>query len=143
MLSQLTGVDGPFHEVRLTQTHSALATRTRLRGTVDLTRGLDAFGDAGLLRLTGSPLGVVKGSPRPAPEAVAFHVRADLPGSGLPLRWDPRAGESVPLDATATSSNVRGVLAALAAIAATVGLFLLIVRRLRARRDRKIGGGSE
>jgi hypothetical protein len=133
-LTQLTGAGGPFRNVQLVQSRSALATRTKLQGTLDLTQGLEAFGDAGLLRLTGSPLGTAPGVPRPAADAVAFHVRADLPGSGLPLRWDPRMGESVALDAAATSSNVRGVMAAMGAVASAFGFFVLLGNRLRERR---------
>lgn len=57
LLTQLTGQDGVFREVHLTQNRSFSKVQTSFAGTVDLTKGMDGFGDAGLLQRTGYAFG--------------------------------------------------------------------------------------
>ncbi len=57
-IEELTGPSGPFQGFRLEQQRSFARTTTRFAGTVDLARGIEVFGDAGVRQaLGGSDIG--------------------------------------------------------------------------------------
>lgn len=49
MLASLSGPDGPLRDVRLDQSTSFASTRLSAKGTLDLSHGLDTFGDPDLV----------------------------------------------------------------------------------------------
>jgi hypothetical protein len=84
-LAQLSGPSGPFRDLRLERSSSFRSTRWRLRGTVDLSKGADTFGDPQLVSgLGGRDLAVLLQGLAPpgegAPSALALSVSANLPG---------------------------------------------------------------
>lgn len=147
---ELSGDAGPFRSLRLTTRRTLWRTTTTLRGAVDLSGGLEAFGDDTLRRLLGSPLGLAPGEleaelGRPPAEAFSFEVAARLPGtvrSDAPLRqgervaWPVPLGRSVAVSATAVAWNAAGT--GLAALAAGCGLALVV---LLVRRSRRVSWG--
>ena len=56
ILASLSGPDGPFRKVKLTKGGSLFKTHLGFTGTVDLSRGLDTFGDADLSQALGGTL---------------------------------------------------------------------------------------
>jgi hypothetical protein len=145
----------PF-QVLLSDRHSFWTTETILRGTVDLKCGLACFGDAGLTKALGSPIGV-----NPAPLASAagqqpdqvftFSVTADLPGSvgatnatarhGSTVEWTPQLGQVLELTATARAWNRgRVVVVVVAAVVVVAGLLSVGARWSRRRRRGRRGG---
>ncbi len=145
----------PFR-LSLVQHRSFWRTDTTLTGTVDLTCGLDCFGDAGLKGVLGSSVGV-----NPAPleagagqnpdQVFGFAVSARLAGSVVSsnaaseqdgtLHWTPRLGQTLELAAVTRSWNdsriktfaiIGGVL-----VIALLGLLGLGIFRWRRRRRRR------
>jgi hypothetical protein len=133
--------------------HGVWQDHTVLTGRVDLSCGVDCFGDAALARASGSPVGfdastaATEAGVAPA-EALRFSVAVRLPGQvtatnagrrgGALLRWQPQLGHVVVLDATTQSWNTAPIV--VAGIAAGVLLLLLVAglvltwRRFRRRR---------
>lgn len=146
-LEQLGGIEGPFRSLRLTRERSFWKTRTSLAGSVDLTPGLDVFGDQALSeRLGGPTLGVDPAAVerelgRPLADLIAFEVVARLPGDvesnaphtagGRPA-WPVPLGQSVPVTATSQAWNVANIAFAALAVAAALALVAVLVRRSRA-----------
>jgi hypothetical protein len=151
VVEQISGRNGPFTDFRLTRNRSFLTTRTNFTGTVDLSAGVEAFGDDQLrARLGGSSIGV---DPQKLEQQLGqvldriftFRVQTRLPGkvdSNAPLEadqgaeWRPKLGEKVTLVATSSALNTRQVAGAVIAVIAVLALaVLLVVRRLRRRAD--------
>ena len=151
VVEQISGRNGPFTDFRLTRNRSFLTTRTNFTGTVDLSAGVEAFGDDQLrARLGGSSIGV---DPQKLEQQLGqvldriftFRVQTRLPGkvdSNAPLEadqgaeWRPKLGEKVTLVATSSALNTRQVAGAVIAVLAVLALaVLLVVRRLRRRAD--------
>ena len=131
-LASLTGADGPLRDLRVEQTRSPVMTRTRLRGSIDLRSGLAAFGDDRLAQLTGTRAGLPAEQLQAIPaDALDLTVRAELAGAGRPSTWRALPGRRVPVAAAATSSNVRGVVSLLIAVASASALVAGLVRRRR------------
>ena len=128
-VEELNGAQGPFRDFRLTVERSYLDTRTNFTGTVDLSRGLEAFSDETLARRLGSPLGVdlptLEGQlGQPLHEAFRFEVVARLPGEG-PKVWRPELGRRMQLDASTRRWNAERI--AFSGLASVSGLALLVV----------------
>ena len=151
VIDEISGDDGPFADFRLIRQRSFLRTKTTFTGTVDLTAGIEAFGDDQLReRLGGSSIGV---DPEELSERIGtvlnrlftFKVAVRLPGdveSNAPLEadggaeWRPVLGEEVILRATATALDTRRVVGlALAGFAVVALAALVLVRRARRRAD--------
>ena len=151
VIEEISGEGGPFADFRLTRKRSFLRTETTFTGRVDLTAGIEAFGDDQLReRLGGSSIGV---DPEELSERIGtvlnrlftFKVAARLPGdveSNAPVEadggaeWRPVLGEEVTLRATATALDTRRLVGlALAGFAAVALVMLALLRRARRRAD--------
>jgi hypothetical protein len=150
----------PFR-LTLSRHQSFWRTDTTLKGTVDLTCGLSCFGDSGLDRALGSPVGV---NPAPLESAAGqspdqiftFSVTARLTGSlvstnaspqpGGLLEWTPRLGQVVPLAAVTRSWNDSRITAfaigAGALVVVLVGLLSVVIYRWSRRRRRARAAGA-
>ena len=122
--------------VRLTSHRTFWRTSYRLTGKVDLTCGVDCFGDAGLRTATGSTVGVdpgalSAGAGQQPSSVLRFSVEARLPdgvrsadGTVRPDRsvvWTPQLGQVVSLSATSSGLNTGAV-----AVVAAGGVALLV-----------------
>lgn len=56
ILTSISGPDGPLKGVKLTRSSSFTSTKFTAVGTVDLSKGLDAFGDSDLTKALGAPV---------------------------------------------------------------------------------------
>lgn len=146
-VEELSGPGGPFRSLRLTHERSFWKTRSALTGSLDLSAGLDVFGDAALTELLGGPsfgmdpAEVERELGRPLAEVFALEVVGRLPGrveSNAPLVrdgarvWPAGLGETVAVRASAEAWNVPNL--ALAAVALVSGAALLVVLVSRSRR---------
>lgn len=133
---------------------------SRLSGTVDLTCGLDCFGDSGLKASTGNATGVdpgpLLGGQNPA-QIFSFNVQAHLPG-GTPksnaanqsgasgnrsLEWAPQLGRVTILSAETEGWNQGSVvLVSVLAGVALLAMVGLITTWLWRRRRRGPGGAA-
>ena len=137
----------PF-QLRLTTTKSFAYRHTELSGSIDLSCGLSCFGDAGLQKATGSPVGV-----NPAPlekqageqpaQVLRFTLSAALPGtvvstdasgrSGSVVTWTPVVGQKLTLDVVTRTTNAGHRLLVDILVGAGV-LFVVILLVLGRRR---------
>jgi hypothetical protein len=87
ILHQLTLDRGAFHDFKLSKDESLTSTTWTFNGTVDLTKGLDQFGDADLAgALKGDPLGgivpvIEKEEGKPATQMIALDMTVKLPNA--------------------------------------------------------------
>lgn len=145
-IEELSGAGGPFSTLRLTRERGFWKTKTSLTGTVDLTAGLGAFGDAALTETLGAPnLGldpaaVERELGRPLSETVRVELTGRLPGtvtSNAPSSlggggvWPVVLGATSAVTASSEAWNVLTL--ALAGLAAVSGLALLVVLVRRSR----------
>ena len=145
-IEELSGAGGPFSTLRLTRERGLWKTRTALRGTVDLTAGLGAFGDAALAEKLGSPnLGldpaaVERDLGKPLAEAVHVEVVARLPGTVRSNAATTRAGAAVwpvvlgrtaRLSASSEAWNVASLAFGGLAVGSALALLVMLVRRSR------------
>jgi hypothetical protein len=131
---------------------------TDLAGTVNLTCGLNCFGDAGLQSSLGSPIGfnpapLIAESHQDPSQVFSFVVNARLPGrvastnasanDGGVLTWTPRLGQTLVLSATTQDLNWDHLIPVFV-LAGMVLLALIVVGSLmwRSRRRRRKGGGD-
>jgi hypothetical protein len=134
LFDQLTGPDGPFASLALARTRGLLSTTVSLRGSVDLTKGLAAFGDEQLRSATGgvSPLGVDQGAierQAGAPVADAFRLRLVTSLDGASQEQALPLGALTPVAVSQTRRAVEALPFALAGVSALVWLALLLRRR--------------
>lgn len=147
-VEELSGPTGPFRDFELRRDRSFLKTKTAFEGTVDLSGGVENFGDDALReRLGGSALGfdpaeLEQRLGTALSRVFVFRVVARLPGnveSNAPTStdngavWRPVLGERVVLQATAERWNYRNIGAAAVSLAAAAALVVVLVRRRRAR----------
>ena len=152
-VEELSGPTGPFRDFTLRRSRSFLKTRTAFGGRVDLTSGIEAFGDDALRRRLGSPPDGAALGFEPADlerqlgttlkRIFSFRVVARLPGdvsSNAPTRagngavWQPELGEDVRLEATAEQWNARNIGAVAISAITALAFVALVVQRLRHRR---------
>lgn len=146
-MEDLGGRGGPFRSLRLTRERTFWKTRTTLRGAVDLSAGLDAFGDDTLRQRLGGPnLGldpaaVERELGRPLADLFKFEIVAGLPGAfesnapatrGDAAVWPVRLGQTVPVTAGSEAWNVVNIGAAAVSLLAAAALVVVLVRRSRA-----------
>ena len=134
-LEELGGAEGPFRDFRLEVHRSLVRTRTHITGTVDLSSGLEGFGDEFLRRRLGSPLGVDPATVErqlgtPLREVFAFRVRALLPGED-PAVVTPALGQRVELTASAERWNVERLAFGAVSVVAALALVGVLLGRLR------------
>ena len=133
-MEELSGPAGPFRDFQLTVERSYFDTRTALGGTVDLTRGLEVFGDDVLVQRLGSPLGVdtptiERQLGKPLRDAFHFELVARLPGKDARV-WRPALGERVELAVSSTRVNTERIVFSAIALVAGVALVAVLARRL-------------
>jgi hypothetical protein len=154
ILDQISGQNGAFR-LRLSRRRSFFSTSTTFAGTVDLTCGLECFGDRQLQQQLGANLGLDPAKLQQAGIApgqiVGFEVGVHLPGSirttNAPtrsdgdLQWPMKLGEKGSLLATARVLDVtRVVILAAAALALVLLALVLLVRWRRRRRAGRARG---
>jgi hypothetical protein len=147
ILQQLTLGRGAFHDFKLSKDESLTSTTWTFTGTVDLTKGLEQFGDADLAgALNGDPLGgivpvIEKEEGKPATQMIALDMTVKLPNADAkdfkPTFADPaptqinaqavQAKPVVPLPTDGESWLLLVVVAA-ALVGAVVVLFVLRAR---------------
>jgi hypothetical protein len=139
ILGELTGPDGALRDLAVGRSTSFGRTDVEVTGTIDLSGGLEAFGDDGLaFALEGEPLGedaaaIEARIGRPLAEAVTVDVVTDLDGEST--SWSARLGDQ-PEDIAAerTFWNVPVLVLAAVAVAAALALVVvLVVRVVRSR----------
>ena len=105
----------PFQGLRLVRRRSFLKTKTRLTGSIDLSKGLAAFSDPALqAALGGADLGALTDD--------NVHLRFEARLQGQTRTWSPKLGEQVDIAAQAQSWNTGPVAAAIAAVAAVAAV---------------------
>ena len=148
VLSEITGADGALRDLRIDRSTGFGTTSYDFAGTLDLSGGLEAFGDAGLAGLLdGEPLGedaatIEQRLGAPLADAFTFDLSVTLPGSldagtgedraGQAI-WSPRLGDPA-VDLSASSTERRTpvfVLAGVAVVSAVAVVVLLVVRLVR------------
>ena len=142
------GSQRPF-QLNLATHHSFWRTSTSLTGRVNLTCGLDCFGDSGLKAATGSTAGVdagplEKSSGEQPDQVFGFSVLARLPGSvnhtnaashlGGRAEWTPHLGQTLDLTATTEALNWTRVIAAAVVVGLIVVVPIVVLIRRRWRR---------
>ena len=149
VLGELSGPAGPFRGLEVRRERAFLATTYRFHGEVDLSDGIEGFGDEALHRqLEGSGFGlgtaeVERLTGEPIGETFHFEVRTQLPGSlvagpaadegkGTAV-WMPAVGETTVLEAASRRLHVARLVWLAAAGAALVALAVVVLRRRRAR----------
>jgi hypothetical protein len=143
VMAEVAGRDGPFRDFALTRKDAFAKTSFHVTGTVDLSGGIDAFGDDALRQALGgtttgrTPEQLALEAGKPLPEALRFTVRTHLPGGGT-KEWTPVLGQPAQqIDASSASRRPRAWLfgfAALLAAAGFVGTLYLIAHYNRMKR---------
>lgn len=166
-LSSLSGeIAGPgVFELTLSTHRTFWHSDYRVGGEVDLTCGIDCFGDSGLAKATGSRVGVGSGGAGSAGSAAGsggvaagsagsaagsaaaaglartftFRVAVALPGrsAGSPAEWTVALGRSVAVSSAAQTLEVGDVVEVI--VAGAVVLFLVGAVGWRVRRRRRPG----
>jgi hypothetical protein len=142
ILAEVAGPDGALRDLQVSRAPGFGRTSYGFSGTVDLRRGLEAFGDERLATaLDGQVLGqgtaeIEQELGQPLADVFAFEVSAHLPG-GAGSTWSPRLGDG-PLAMAADGTVYEGPVIALTAIAVAAAVALVgvvgarLVRRRRA-----------
>lgn len=153
LLGDVSGADGPLRDVRLVQRRSFFKTDTRFDGTVDLARGIEAFGDPKLTEaLGGQPLGLSaeelqKQLGASVDRVFGLQVAARLPGSvdsnaptqaGNGAVWAPKLGDKAVLQASATRWNRGNIALVVITVLATLALVFVLARRSVRRRGGRL-----
>jgi hypothetical protein len=150
VVAELSGPNGPFHDLSIQRRQSLFSTRTTFRGTVDLTCGLHCFADSQLQQDLGggADLGLDPAKLQADAGVIlnrlfTFEVAVRLPGSvqssnapaqaGNGAQWRPNLGDKAVLMATARAWNTTHLLLAvilgLLALATVIVLPLAYLRR--------------
>lgn len=138
----LAQLGAPFAGLKVSRSHTLARTRTRVSGQVNLSEGIETFGDDVVRERLGSTsrIGVdaaelQRQAGRPIAEILQFRVRAQVPGAP-PTSWAPALGATTPIDLGGSVGH-PGVLLRLAAGALTLlGAVALAAAQLRVRRRR-------
>lgn len=157
VLRELSGADGPLRGLHLERHVSLTETRWELAGSIDLSRGPDAFGDSALTKALGNhsmndlAAGLRRPGDGPAGTAVQVGVRADLPGRDRRSPVDPETGLGEPARKFTLSSVDQHGSALWLAVGAAIALALALLslwwamrgwrhdRRVKARTPRPWG----
>jgi len=92
ILHSLSGPDGPFTHLSLSRRSSLFKTQLRVTGTVDLSKGLDTFGDADLSEVLGGSLSdAVAGSGSEQPTGDELQVGLQIVPTG-DIEWSGDKG---------------------------------------------------
>jgi hypothetical protein len=146
----------PF-KLSISRRSSFWRDHTDLSGTVNLTCGLNCFGDSGLKASLGSPIGfnpaplIAQSHEAPA-QVFSFALNARLPGSvastnasgrdGGVLTWTPQLGQTLVLSATTQAWNWDHLIAVFV-LAGVVVLVLLVLGAVKWRSRRRKRRGDD
>lgn len=149
VMAEVSGANGPFHDVRLTRHHSFFTTKTAFQGRIDLTCGLACFSDTALQQQLGPDLGLdparlQKDAGIILDRLFKFEVQVRLPGSlqssnaptqvGNGAQWRPRLGTAATLTASARAWNVGQLVLLVLVVLLVIAALVVTVLRLRRRR---------
>ncbi len=132
VMAELSGDTGVFADFELVRAASFAKTELRLEGTVDLSQGLDAFGDPELRQVLGgnmfgrtdAQLQAELG--KPTGETFHFKVVTHLPGGGTE-EWNPALGDApVTIAAAGADRSPAAWLFAFASLLAFAGFGLTV-----------------
>jgi hypothetical protein len=146
VLSEVTGAEGALRDLELQRSTGFGETSYDFTGTLDLSGGLEAFGDAGLAQaLDGEPLGedaaaIEQSLGQPLADTFTMDFRLRLPGevdpgtgelSGADVVWSPELGEEAEdLEASSTDRDTTVLALVGAAVVSGVLLVIVLVARL-------------
>lgn len=114
IMKQFTSGTGGFRDFTLTKDDGLTNVTWTYNGTVDLTPGLDQFGDAelsGLLsgdRFGGNVAAIEKEEGKPATQMMSLDVSVELPG-GDKQEWKPTFADPKPTQINAQASQAKPV----------------------------------
>jgi hypothetical protein len=131
IIAEISGSNGPFHDLHLSRRQSLLGTRTTItaRGTVDLRCGVQCFSDPALQQQLGAAGGRLS---LPADAGVVFRLTFHVPGKSA--SWQGGLGGHGTLAATGRTWNTGRLIAGVALLALIVISGVLLARRGRSRR---------
>jgi hypothetical protein len=139
ILASISGPDGPLKGVKLTRTSSFTSTKLTAVGTVDLSKGLDAFGDSDLTKALGASVADTAqhfngGKPADGDLEIGLQV-GGLHWTGLMGRESigdkvvdastTLGGEPDRIDVHASQTHWNAILLALLAVLAVLGALVL------------------
>jgi hypothetical protein len=132
IIAEISGSNGPFHDLHLSRRQSLLGSRTTItaRGTVDLTCGVQCFTDPALQQQLGAAGG--SGLSLPPDTRVAFHLTFHLPGKSA--SWQGGLGERSTLVATGRTWDTGRLLGGGVLVALMVAGLVVIVVIVAGRR---------
>lgn len=151
ILASLGGPGGALRDLAVSRHSGFASTSYRVRATVDLHAGLDAFSDPALVKALGgtSVSDAAKGLAQPGDpdpsSAFTFHLAVKLPGGaggtdaarhGDTATWDVPLG-AAPRHVDASSSQAKPLRLVLAAVAVLALLAAAAAGLLGARRERR------
>jgi hypothetical protein len=131
IIAEISGSNGPFHDVHISRRQSLLGNRTTItaRGTVDLRCGVQCFSDPALQQQLGAAGGRLS---LPADAGVVFRLTFHVPGKSA--SWQGGLGGHGTLAATGRTWNTGRLIAGVALLALIVMSGVLLARRGRSRR---------
>lgn len=145
IMAELSGPQGPFRDLQLSQSQSFFHTRTSFRGAVDLSQGLTAFVDPELQERLGGGIGFdLEALKRRFGDALGqvfrMQIGTRLPGSvqstsgrnqGGTVTWIVEPGQQVQMEAQAETLNLVPWLPAIGALLAVAVAVALVLWRRR------------
>jgi hypothetical protein len=146
VVDEVAGARHPQRAFRRVRHGSFLRTKTQFRGVVDLTGGINAFGDDRLRDQTGGDVGLdTQELERQANTTLnrffSIQIAVRLPGSvsanaptkaGNGAVWRPQLGERAVLTASGSQLDTRRIGLIAVALVAAVALVLVLRRRVGA-----------
>lgn len=139
VMEELAGAGGPFRNFTVDRETGFLTATYTLEGEVDLTAGVEGFGDEDLRqRLQGSGFGLDRASLEretgtPLEQLFDVRMRADLPGGGGELRAP--VGERTVVEFTSRQLLAERVAWFSVAAVSVLTLVAIVARRALARRE--------
>jgi hypothetical protein len=134
ILAQLTDPDGALQHMHVTRRDPFGRTQFGFKGTVDLSGGLESFGDEGLAAaLDGEVLGedpaaIEARTGKPLADQFSLEITADLAGASR--SWHPRLGDPpLSMEHDGTVYHWPSLILAAVAMVAVVALVLVMVGR--------------
>jgi len=143
VMDEVNGADGAFRQWTVTRSSSPLSTSYTVNGTIDLTKGMQTFGDDQLSQLLGGDpfaAGVAKleqEQGRPLSDMVDVQVTVDTPGGTRTFTPSLADQEPTVVKVSTSSTNWMGLLVALFVAGCVVLVVLVVVLRRRALRTRR------
>lgn len=152
VIAEVAGDRKPLRDFKLTRTRSFARTDTKFSGTVDLTGGINAFGDDRLRKQTGADVGLDQAAiERQAGVTLNkffdVQVAVRLPGSvssnapsnaGNGAVWRPKLGQKAVLRAAANQVDTRRIIYVAVAVVAGVAFVVIVTGRVRQSRRRDV-----